>query len=268
MPNRLLYKHKIFDKNCFEVIMKEKWKNWEIKKLFELIETNQKVNKSMMESFREYAKLSNRNALSIRNFYYAQAKVLAENPALCKELGIDISNHLVQKFQHFDKKSEEKLKNSIENLKKEGISTRSACLKLSGGDVKNMLRLQNKYRSIMSKESAKVINFPTQNSTKNNIGTKLTDEDIKSLFMGLVKLVKENATSENKDKAEKFLEQTEKEKRRHYVELQEKQLEIEKLNQAINELKAKNDFLNHQLKNYRLDFVSRINNTDNFVNGN
>lgn len=245
--------------------MKAKWKNSEIKSFFELVEKNQKLNKPMLESFREFGKLTNRNELSVRNFYYTQAKLLSANPKLCNELNIDISKHIAQKFKHFDKTSEIALKTEIDKLKKQGVSTRSACLKLSGGDVKNMLRLQNKYRSISTKEATKVIKFPNKDETELAKKSKLTDDDIKSLFMGLVKLVKENATSENKEKAEKFLEQTEQEKRRRMVELQEKQSEIEHLKQIVNELKTKNNFLNQQLENYRIDYISNLNNNKNSI---
>ncbi len=259
-----MYKLYFFVKNFFEVIMKAKWKDEEIKSLFNLIEKNNKKNKSMLDSFREYASITKRNALSVRNFYYTYAKILKENVELQKKLDIDISKHIVQKFEHFDRENEEKIKNQINNLKKSGISTRSACLKLSNGDIKNMLRLQNKYRNIEAKErkEAEIIKFPTYNLRSeefvNNSKTKLTDDEIKSLFLGLVKLVKESAKSDSQEKAQKFLEQTEENKRKRLVEIEEQKAEIERLKEVVLELKTKNKFLNKQLEDYRIDYVNNI----------
>ena len=63
----------------FEVIMKPKWKDEEIKKLFCLVEENNKKNKPIIESFREFAKMTNRNFLTVRNFYYMFVKLLQQN---------------------------------------------------------------------------------------------------------------------------------------------------------------------------------------------
>ena len=237
--------------------MKAKWKDEEIKMLFETVELNNKRNIPLLNSFKEFGTKTHRNALSVRNFYYDYVKILNNNEDLQRKLGIDIKNHTVQEFVHFNKKTAQNLVESIENLTKAGMSTRGACLELSNGNAKEMLRLQNKYRSEMAKKT-KILKFPaTKLDTGHN--TKLSDEDIKSLFLGLVKLVNENAKTESKEKMEKFLEQTEEEKRKHIIELEQKQFEIERLNQSISELKAKNISLNKSLENYRIDFLKQKN---------
>lgn len=298
--------------------MKPKWNNEQIKLLFEIVEKNNRLGKPNLDSFEEYAKISNKNVLTIRNFYYSFLKILRTDRKLQSDLNIDINNHSVEVFEHFDDFQSKKIENEIENLVKQGMSVRSACLKLSHGDYKKMLRLQNKYRNIKNKKSKDIMhskqktnisknliiemlknefniktnksNENLQNITKNDtnlsnndlklskfdknnramvykfpnqiskkeIKNKLTDEDIKSLFMGLVNLVKENAKSDNQQKYEAFLEKTQEDKRKHVLELEEKQNEIEKLNQSITELKAKNIALNKTLENYRIDFVSKI----------
>lgn len=259
--------------------MKTKWKDEEIVKLFNIVSSNNKKNICTLQSFKQYANNTGRNALSVRNFYYTYLKILKDNPSLQKKLGIDISQHYVQTFEHFNKQQEEELKNEFIKLKSQGISTRNACMKLSNGDIKQMLRIQNKLRNMNIKgkinkkqstplmtfqtkkenesynENTQVIKFPNQNQSK----TKLSDDDIKSLFMGLVKLVKENANSDSHEKAEQYLKQTEEEKRKRIIELEQKQFEIDRLHQELNELKYKNTILNKQLENYRINFVSNTN---------
>ena len=285
--------------------MKAKWKDEEIKKLFSLVENNNSQNKSMIQSFKDFGRLTNRNALSVRNFYYAFAKLLNDDLSLQKKLDIDISKHNVQKFVHFDIAGENEVIEKIENLKNQGFSTRSACLKLSNGNIKTMLRLQNKYRSLQDKyhkqkngqeqiqkskngflnsvqnniqnnttsaslsnknnendnqNKIEIINFPknisNQNSKPNNLQkNKLSDNDIKSLFMGLVNLVKESVQNDSQQKAQKFLEQTEAQNRKNVVELEQKQFEIDKLKQTILVLQNKNKTLNKQLEEYRINYM-------------
>ena len=241
--------------------MKPKWSEKEIKDLFDIVEKNNQKNLPMLSSFKEYAKLSNRNVFSVRNFYYTFLKTLQNNDELQKKCDINISKHKAEIFEHFDEKSSEKLKNDIEKLTTNGMSTRGACLKLSNGDIKQMLRLQNKYRSMKEKET-KVYKFPIQSTNKSKYA--LTDEDIKSLFMGLVNLVKESAKSDSQKKLQLFLEQTEEDKRKHLVELEQKQFEIDRLEQSINELKMKNALLNKSLQDYRIDYLNSNTPSKNF----
>ena len=94
-----------------------------------------------------------------------------------------------------------------------------------------------------------------QNECTKKESAKLSDEDIKSLFMGLVNLVKENVKNDSKEKYETFLQKTEEDKRRYAVEIEQKQFEIERLKQNITELKVKNANLNKTLENYRIEFL-------------
>ena len=247
--------------------MKNKWKDEEIKTLFDIVEKNNKKNLSVLDSFREYANKTGRNALSVRNFYYTYLKELKNNDDLRKKFNIDINNHIVQKFKHFDDEESKILTTKIDELIQSGLSVRNACFRLAGGNAKEMLRLQNKYRNIAHKQ-AKVLKFPKQSIESNkNFGgkVKLTDDDIKSLFLGLVKLVKENATIDSKKQVEKILIATENEKRKHLVELEQKQFEISRLNQSIAELKQKNTLLNKVLENYRINYLNNNFDANNLI---
>lgn len=243
--------------------MKANWNDNEIKQLFEIVEKNKQNNLSTLQSFKEYSTLSNRNAFSIRNFYYQYVRFLNKNPQIANKLGIDLSKHSVQSFEHFSEQDKTELKKQIENLTGKGFSVRNACEKLANGNVKEMLRIQNKYRSLSAKpKQAKVIPFPEQKTQKN----KLSDEDIKSLFMGLVKLVKENEKASLQNDLKLFASKQEQQKRKELVLLEQKQIEIEMLKKEIAELTDKNKKLNEILANYRINFVKNSPiNTNNWL---
>ena len=230
--------------------MKSKWNNNQIKQLFDLVAKNSEANLSALESFRVFAKKYNKNTLSVRNFYYQQLKLLKQNPNLAIKMDIDISKHKVQNFKHFNKQQETILKSQIEQLTSKGFSVRNACEQLCNGDIAQMLRLQNKYRSI-KKSECKVIQFPSQKTKKQT----LTDEEIKSLFMGLVKLVKENEIQNNQQSINFYIEQNEMQKRKGIVLLKQKQSEIDALKQEISNLKQKNQELNKKLTKYRVEYL-------------
>lgn len=233
--------------------MKAKWKDNEIKMLFDIVKNNNKKNIPTMYSFKEFSNITKRNIYSIRNFYYSYLKILRQNTNLASRLNICANDFNVQQFKHFDAPTTSALIKKIDALKQTGLSTRSACFKLCDGDIKQMLRYQNKYQNCKkNKKSATIYNFPAQNNQK----TALSDDDIKSLFMGLVKLVKENASQDCKTKYQLFLEKTEEQKRLHLVEIEQKNIEIAKLNNHILKLKQQNLQLNQQLKDYRIELLT------------
>lgn len=56
-----------------------RWKDEEIKQLFDIVEKNRKENRSLLSAFSEYAKLSGRKRNSIRNYYYQELSELQKN---------------------------------------------------------------------------------------------------------------------------------------------------------------------------------------------
>ncbi len=193
--------------------MKEfsKWKESEIKNLFNCIAKTKKENKSLLEGFKEYAKKSKRKANSVRNYYYLEVENLSKNSNRAKKLGIDLSLHLVQQPEKFSNFDTEKLVTEILRLKCLGYSIRKACLKLANNSAEEMLRYQNKFRSVM-KNNRKLYDRCLASLKKNGLSNsnyedknknviymkrpednKLSDEDVNSLFLGLVRLVKKSA---------------------------------------------------------------------------
>lgn len=199
--------------------MKEfsQWKDAEVKGLFDCIEKIKKENKSLLSGFREFAKKCKRKANSVRNYYYLEVENLKRDRERAKKLNINISVHDIQSPKKFSNIETEKLITEILRLKCLGLSIRKACLKLANNSPEIMLRYQNKFRSIM-KDDKELYNKCLLNLRKNGLSPlnesqkennivymkkpeerKLTDEDVNSLFLGLVKLVKRNVV-ENLEK--------------------------------------------------------------------
>lgn len=193
--------------------MKEysQWKDAEVKKLFDCIEQTKKENKSLLSGFREFAKKYKRKANSVRNYYYLEVENLKKDKERAKNLNINVSMHNIQSPKKFSNIETEKLITEILRLKCLGLSVRKACLKLANNSPDIMLRYQNKFRSVM-KDDKELYNKCLLNLRKNGLSAskempkennivymkkpeerKLTDEDVNSLFLGLVKLVKRNA---------------------------------------------------------------------------
>lgn len=187
------------------------WQDSEVKKLFDCIEKAKDNNKSLLEGFRYYAKKMKRKPNSVRNYYYLEVENLKKDISRAKRLGIDLSKHEVQKPDKFSEEETENLVTEILRMKCLGYSVRRACLKIANNSAEEMLRYQNKFRSVVKnnntlynkclatlrKEGLTKKIYP---SNKGNVvylkkpeDKKLTDDDVNSLFLGLVKLVKKTA---------------------------------------------------------------------------
>jgi hypothetical protein len=104
--------------------------------------------KNLSQVFREFALEENKSAGTIRNLYYAIAR-RAKDDKVFKEnylSGVDFSTN---KGKPFSKTDERELVKRIMLEKLKERSTRSAVLKLAGGDSKTALRYQNKYRAVI-----------------------------------------------------------------------------------------------------------------------
>lgn len=170
--------------------MKHKWNEKEIKKLLLTVEKAKDKNKPIQEAFVTFAKFSNRHPNSIRNFYYEFLENAKKDKNYSKD--INFSKHLVNKPKFFSNEEANQLFDKINELTSKGLSVRQACFKLAEGNLKFMVRYQNKYRCILKEKGTNkptVLKFPLKTQ-------RLTDEDIKSLFLGLVKLVKQSAITD------------------------------------------------------------------------
>ncbi len=216
------------------------WNDEEVKSLFNEVEYCKNNQQALRMAFVLHAKKFKRKPNSVRNYYYKEVDNLASNEKRCKSLGIELEKHQKTHFVAFDEKEEEKLLNDVSEMVANGKSVRAACQILSGGNLSLMTRLQNKYQNSKKKES-NVIPFRQKQKL-------LTENDINSLFMGLVKLIKKTAI-------EDFMEKTKLEKqsssfllKKAFLDLNKKDKQIADLRADFEKLKEENKTLLTQLE--------------------
>ena len=103
--------------------------------------------------FASYAQKTGRAKGSVRNYYYALLRTTGDERV--KEL-LKGTNLKAEKIVQFSEKETDEILKGILMQKSKGISVRKAVLNLSGGDNKLMLRYQNKYRNVLSKQPEKI----------------------------------------------------------------------------------------------------------------
>ena len=106
--------------------------------------------KPLSEGFKDYSEKTGKAVGSIRNLYYAVAKLSRcdekfRNEFLC---GKPVA---VNSPRSFTEKEERDVISDIERSKESGVSVRKATLDMANGDVTLALRYQNKYRSVKAK---------------------------------------------------------------------------------------------------------------------
>ncbi len=229
------------------------WNDVEVKALFDGVENCKKQNFSLVRAFESHAKKFSRKPNSVRNYYYHEVDNLAADKVRAARLRIDITKHQKSHFKNFDKMQEGELFDEIDRLTSNGFSVRSACLKLSGGDLALMTRYQNKYQNMKRKieNNQNSNNFSKKGSGKAKksplqikvlkekakdskiipfkMPYSLSDADINSLFLGLVKLIKKSAQEET---AENFSELKN--------VLNKKESELKNLKQEFERIKTEN----------------------------
>ena len=107
------------------------------------------AGRTLSSLFAGYAAKSGRAKGSVRNYYYALLRSTGNRDVKKLLRGTDLRAEPVKNFT--DEETDRILK-SILTEKSKGISVRRAVLNLAGGDDKLMLRYQNKYRNVLSKQ--------------------------------------------------------------------------------------------------------------------
>ncbi|MDR0426062.1 MAG: hypothetical protein LBH24_02710 [Clostridiales bacterium] len=127
--------------------------NWSInetKQLFNLVYEASESGKGLNRAFIKMAQLCGKSVNSIRNYYYSQLKLFELMPSFAKELGIKVVGAKRESFAVFERAEIDELVRSVLIGKAKGRSVRAVIADLSKGDKKLALRLQNKYRSMVS----------------------------------------------------------------------------------------------------------------------
>ena len=209
------------------------WSDEEVKSLFLEVEKCKDGNLPLREAFAAHAEKFGRKQNSVRNYYYADVENLKSDKNRASRLGIFLKKHSKTQFKKFEKDEEEKLLSEIKNFKKRGVSVRQACEKLSGGDLAEMTRLQNKYQNLTKRKMPdNVIAFKKERL--------LTESDINSLFMGLVKLIRKTAVDELMEKTRIEKESSAYLLKRAFMDLNKKDKQITALRAEFENLKNEN----------------------------
>lgn len=237
------------------------WKQEEISNLIKTVENFKNKNKPLLDAFFEHANKHNRKIFSVRNFYYKNIEIIKNDENLQKKLKINLKLHEKNNFAKFDERQTQKLIDYINSKKQEGKSVRKACQELAGNNATLMVRYQNKYRSMQKKDNTKnintsnIISFPVEKKLQPQ---KLTDDEIKSLFLGLVNLVKKSTYQEA---AESFLKEKQSNDmifKKSIIEISQKDKKIEELMAENKKLTSKILMLKTKLENLRATTIETL----------
>ena len=251
-----------------------KWKDEDVKKLFSFIESGKEKSQNLSGLFSLFAKLTKRKPNSVRNYYYQELNELEKNAERRQKLGINLTLHKKCEQKEFSKDETEKLVESVLSLTSKGYSVRKACLILAKNDAIKMIRYQNKFRSVVLKDKnlyekclqnleiqnpnfakkrpSNVLNFT-------NPKTFLTESDINSLFLGLVKLVQKQTQEKTKKECNLDYKKANDELRKMLVKINEKDAKIKNLQKQIIEKNATNQKLCEQMQLLRSQNVNTVN---------
>lgn len=216
-----------------------KWDDEEVKTLFRFVEIKKQEGIPLIKIFADYAEKTSRQANSVRNYYYKELGNLQQDVSRAIEFGIDLKNHIVTQSRPFSPQEENDVINQINELKEKGYSVRRACLELSGGDISAMIRLQNKYRSITKPQQK-------TRQSDSNMGQiikmqpkqpKISDEEIKALFFGLIRIVKKQEQDNIKAQYESEIFDANEKLKNAFLEMAQKQSIIENLQQKLKLIK-------------------------------
>ena len=145
------------------------WDLNQTRKLFGLVKSAHKQGKGLNWAFSKVAEETKRSVNSVRNYYYSQLKMFELVPNLKAELKIETISSERKKFALFTDAEITNLIESILIAKAKGISVRACIAKLSRGDTKKALRLQNKYRSMIAHQKRKVVSIMNALSKKGTL---------------------------------------------------------------------------------------------------
>ena len=251
------------------------WKDEEIKQLFAFIEEGKENNKSLIRIFSEFAELSGRKANSVRNYYYAELAELEKNCEKRERLKIDLTKHFKLRQVPFCESDEKSLVKYILEQSAKGVSVRRACLQLSNNNLSDMIRFQNKYRNLIKskpklfeecaeelkrvgvnvcveskKQSSNILYMPKQKT--------LSDKDIESLFMGLVRLVKRVANEQANQQAQSQIKLINDNLKTALVNIKSKENEIEKLSSNLRVLQNENSNLTEKIRELRTEMADGL----------
>ena len=162
----------------------------EAKNLVEYVYNGKKEGRTLSGLFASYAQKTGRAKGSVRNYYYALLRSTGDERVKKLLSGKNLS---AEKIMPFSDEETDKILKSILQQKSRGISVRRAVLNLSGGNDKLMLRYQNKYRNVISKQPERIERIMRENGISGSgdeVRKKIEDE-INGLYNRLASSLKE-----------------------------------------------------------------------------
>ena len=162
----------------------------EAKTLVEFVADGKKQGKTLSALFASYAQKSGRAKGSVRNYYYALLRSTGDDRVRKMLKGKDLK---AEKIVPFSELETDKILREILTQKSRGISVRRAVLNLSNGDDKLMLRYQNKYRNIVTKQPERIERLMRECGLKSGSdeARKRIEEEINGLYDKLALSLKE-----------------------------------------------------------------------------
>ncbi len=160
----------------------------EAKSLVEYISEGKKRGQTLSGLFEGYAKKTGRAKGSVRNYYYALLRSTGD--ARVKQM-LRGKNLKAEKIVPFSEEETDKILRQILEQKQRGISVRRAVLNLSGGDDKLMLRYQNKYRNVLTKQPERLEKIMRECGESGGDGARARlEEEINGLYDRLAESLK------------------------------------------------------------------------------
>ena len=136
--------------------------------------------KTLTRIFEEYAAATHRAKGSVRNYYYALLK--STDNAEVREI-LKGTSLRAEDVRPFTDEETDKILREILRQKSRGVSVRRAVLNLADGDDKLMLRYQNKYRNVISKQPERIERLMKECGLDSSDGGRQALEDkINSLY--------------------------------------------------------------------------------------
>ena len=145
--------------------------------------------KTLTRIFEEYAADTGRAKGSVRNYYYALLKRAGDRDVKKVLKGTDLKAGRIQPFT--DEETDRILRAILEQ-KSRGVSVRRAVLNLAGGDDKLMLRYQNKYRNVLTKQPERIREIMRECELDSSPdGQKRVEDRINELYDNMTAAIRE-----------------------------------------------------------------------------
>ena len=120
---------------------------------------NGRKDKTLTKTFNEFAVEHGKSKGTVRNLYYAIAKLSNKDQEFCDKY-LNGQPIFVSEVENFSKEQEMELVKKVLLLKHQGKSVRNAINLLANGDAKLALRYQNKYRNFIKTKREELNLFP------------------------------------------------------------------------------------------------------------